>query len=161
MNRAAAPREQWGSRIGLILAMAGNAVGLGNFLRFPRQAVENGGGTFMIPYFIAFILVGIPLMWVEWGVGRHGGMRGEGSTPGMFETLWKNPLAKYLGVCGLFMPVIVLIYYSFIESETLAWTVFSMLGSTQSLDQAGMRGFLDSYQDPLNGAVHASVHDSM
>jgi len=155
VNRAAAPREQWGSRIGLILAMAGNAVGLGNFLRFPRQAVENGGGTFMIPYFIAFILVGIPLMWVEWGVGRHGGMRGEGSTPGMFETLWKNPLAKYLGVCGLFMPVIVLIYYSFIESETLAWTVFSMLGSTQSLDQAGMRGFLDSYQDPLNGAVHA------
>jgi sodium:neurotransmitter symporter family protein len=49
------------------LAMAGNAVGLGNFLRFPRQAVENGGGTFMIPYFNALILVGIPLMWIEWG----------------------------------------------------------------------------------------------
>ena len=60
------------SRIGLILAMAGNAVGLGNFLRFPRQAVENGGGTFMIPYFVAFLLVGIPLMWIEWGVGRPG-----------------------------------------------------------------------------------------
>ena len=40
-------REQWGSRIGLILAMAGNAVGLGNFLRFPVQATENGGGTFI------------------------------------------------------------------------------------------------------------------
>ncbi|MDZ4865674.1 MAG: sodium:calcium symporter, partial [Gemmatimonadota bacterium] len=53
--------------------MAGNAVGLGNFLRFPRQVVENGGGTFMIPYFIAFLLVGIPLMWIEWGVGRYGG----------------------------------------------------------------------------------------
>ena len=62
MSENAPVREQWGSRIGLILAMAGNAVGLGNFLRFPRQVVANGGGTFMIPYFIAFILVGIPLM---------------------------------------------------------------------------------------------------
>ncbi|MBK9548224.1 MAG: hypothetical protein IPO52_03705 [Gemmatimonadetes bacterium] len=118
-------REQWGSRIGLILAMAGNAVGLGNFLRFPRQAVDNGGGTFMIPYFIAFLLVGIPLMWIEWGVGRYGGVRGQGSTPGMFDALWKNPVAKYLGVLGLFMPIIVLIYYCYIESWTLAWTFFS------------------------------------
>ncbi|MEJ2678993.1 MAG: hypothetical protein P8174_07965, partial [Gemmatimonadota bacterium] len=46
-------REMWTSRIGLILAMAGNAVGLGNFLRFPRQAAVNGGGAFMITYFVA------------------------------------------------------------------------------------------------------------
>jgi SNF family Na+-dependent transporter len=42
-------KEAWGSRVGLILAMAGNSVGLGNFLRFPVQAVQNGGGTFIIP----------------------------------------------------------------------------------------------------------------
>ena len=53
--------EAWGSRIGLILAMAGNAVGLGNFLRFPRQAAANGGGSYMIAYFIALLLLGIPL----------------------------------------------------------------------------------------------------
>ena len=115
MSDSAPAREAWGSRIGLILAMAGNAVGLGNFLRFPRQAVENGGGTFMIPYFIAFLLVGIPLMWIEWGVGRHGGLRGHGSIPGMFESIWKHPVAKYLGVLGLFMPVVVLIYYCYNE----------------------------------------------
>ncbi|MEK6687468.1 MAG: sodium:calcium symporter, partial [Gemmatimonadota bacterium] len=155
MSTEGAPREQWGSRIGLILAMAGNAVGLGNFLRFPRQAVENGGGTFMIPYFIAFILVGIPLMWIEWGVGRHGGLRGEGSTPGMFEALWKHPVAKYLGVLGLFMPVVVLIYYCYIESQTLAWTVFSLMGETQGLDTQGMRSFLMSYQDLSDPSVHA------
>src|SRR3989304_4908135 len=51
-------REQWGSRMGLILAMAGNAIGLGNFLRFPVQAAENGGGAYMIPYFISFIILG-------------------------------------------------------------------------------------------------------
>ena len=57
-------REQWASRFGLVLAMAGNAIGLGNFLRFPVQAASNGGGAFMIPYFIALILLGIPLMWI-------------------------------------------------------------------------------------------------
>ncbi len=147
-------RERWGSRVGLILAMAGNAVGLGNFLRFPRQAVENGGGTFMIPYFIAFLLLGIPLMWVEWGLGRHGGQHGEGSTPGMFEALWKNPVAKYLGVLGIFMPLVVLIYYCYIESWTLAWTFFSLNGATRGLDEAGMRTFLSSYQNLGNGTVH-------
>ena len=148
-------REAWGSRIGLILAMAGNAVGLGNFLRFPRQAVENGGGTFMIPYFIAFLLVGIPLMWIEWGLGRRGGTRGEGSTPGMFEALWKHPVAKYLGVLGLFMPLVVLIYYTYIESWTLAWTVFSVSGAYRGLDQEGMRAFLASYQNVREQSVHA------
>jgi len=148
------PREQWGSRIGLILAMAGNAVGLGNFLRFPRQVVENGGGTFMIPYFIAFLLVGIPLMWIEWGVGRYGGERGQGSTPGMFDALWSHPLAKYLGVLGLFMPVVVLIYYCYIESWTMAWTWFSLTGATQGLDQGGMQGFFNSYVNLENGTIH-------
>ena len=154
MTDTAVPREQWGSRIGLILAMAGNAVGLGNFLRFPNQLTQNGGGTFMIPYFIAFILVGIPLMWIEWGVGRHGGQYGEGSTPGMFDRLWNNPLAKYLGVLGVFLPMVVLIYYCYIESWTLAWTFFSVTGATRGLDQAGMRHFLASYQDLANGTIH-------
>ena len=53
-----AKREQWGSRIGVILAVAGSAVGLGNFLRFPGLAAQNGGGAFMIPYFVAFLLLG-------------------------------------------------------------------------------------------------------
>jgi SNF family Na+-dependent transporter len=140
----------------LILAMAGNAVGLGNFLRFPKQAVENGGGTFMIPYFIALILVGIPLMWIEWGVGRYGGQHGQGSAPGMFNALWKHPVSKYLGVLGLFMPFVVLVYYCYIESQTLAWTFFSAIGAMRGLDQEGMRAFLSSYQDLSDARVHAT-----
>ena len=63
-------RENWGSKLGVILAVAGSAVGLGNFLRFPVQAATNGGGTFIIPYIIAFIVLGIPLSWIEWTLGR-------------------------------------------------------------------------------------------
>ena len=66
-------REHWGSRLGIIAAVAGSAVGLGNFLRFPGQAVAHGGGAFMIPYFVALLLLGLPLMWIEWTIGRFGG----------------------------------------------------------------------------------------
>ncbi len=147
-------RSHWNSRFGLILAMAGNAVGLGNFLRFPRQAVQNGGGTFMIPYFVALVLVGIPLMWIEWGVGRRGGLRGHGSMPGMFHSLWPHPVSKYLGALGLFMPIVVLIYYCYIESWTLAWTFFSLSGATRGLDEAAMRTFLYDYQNIHTGGSH-------
>ena len=47
-------RQSWGTRFGIIMAVAGSAIGLGNFLRFPLQAASNGGGAFMIPYFISF-----------------------------------------------------------------------------------------------------------
>ena len=69
-------KERWATRFGLVLAMAGNAVGLGNFLRFPAQAVQNGGGAFLIPYLVSFLILGLPLMWIEWGMGRYGGGTG-------------------------------------------------------------------------------------
>ena len=69
-------KERWASRVGLVLAMAGNAVGLGNFLRFPAQAASNGGGAFLIPYVVAFLVMGLPLIWVEWAMGRNGGQHG-------------------------------------------------------------------------------------
>ena len=140
-------RERWGTRVGLILAMAGNAVGLGNFLRFPVQAAQNGGGAFMIPYFFCFLLLGIPLMWVEWSIGRHGGRYGHSSTPGMMERLWRHPLAKYAGVLGLFMPLVVMVYYTYIESWSLGYAMFSATGRYWGASAfEPMRAFLHSYQ---------------
>ena len=53
-------KQQWSGKMGVILAVAGSAIGLGNFLRFPGQAVNNGGGAFLIPYFVALLLLGLP-----------------------------------------------------------------------------------------------------
>ena len=157
-NNSFQPREQWGSRLGLILAVAGNAVGLGNFLRFPVQAAQNGGGSFMIPYFIFFILLGIPLMWIEWGIGRYGGKYNHGSTPGMFDVLWNNPLAKYIGALGLIISMIIMIYYTYIESWTLAFSFFSVnqtyFGQTS---HESMRQFLYSYQAKMDGDFFSSI----
>jgi SNF family Na+-dependent transporter len=142
------PREAWATRLGLILAMAGNAIGLGNFLRFPSEAARNGGGAFMIPYFVALLLLGIPLMWVEWAIGRHGGSHhGHGSTPGMFQALSSRKWVKYLGVLGLFNPLLVLVFYTYVESWTLAYSLFSASGKyfgITSRDEMGT--FLNSFQ---------------
>ena len=133
--------------------MAGNAVGLGNFLRFPRQAAVNGGGSFMITYFIALLLLGIPLMWIEWGIGRNGGRFRKGHIPGMFAAIWKHPAAKYVGVIGMVVPLVIMIYYTYIESWTLAFSWFSIskdyFGHTT---QEGMIGYLRSFQGIRTGA---------
>lgn len=139
-------REQWGTRIGMILAMAGNAVGLGNFLRFPVQAAQNGGGAFMIPYFVAFILMAIPLMWVEWTIGRYGGKHNHGSLPGMFSVMWNHPIAKYLGILGLFVSSVIMIYYTYVESWSLGFSFFSLTNEYFGMtDFDSMGGFLSSY----------------
>lgn len=142
--------ERWATRIGLILAMAGNAVGLGNFLRFPVQAAENGGGTFMIPYFISFLLLGIPLMWVEWTIGRHGGQFGHASLPGMFDVLTdrKRTWARYLGALGLLIPLIVFIYYTYVVSWMLGFSFFSLTGEYFGFSEIERMGeFLKSFQN--------------
>lgn len=114
-------REQWGSRIGVILAVAGSAVGLGNFLRFPGQAAQNGNGAFLIPYFISFLVLGIPLAWAEWTMGRFAGIRGFNSAPGVFSVIWRNPISKYFGAVALIIPLIIYMYYVLIESWCLAY----------------------------------------
>jgi NSS family neurotransmitter:Na+ symporter len=141
-------RDTWGSRLGIIMAVAGSAVGLGNFLRFPAKAAANGGGAFMIPYFVSLLLLGIPLMWIEWTLGRYGGGFGHGTAPGIFHNLWqKNRFIKYFGVIGIFGPLIIFIYYTYIESWTLAYSFFSLTGKTSSIqDQAAMQSFLRGFQ---------------
>ena len=94
-------RQNWGSKLGVVLAVAGSAVGLGNFLRFPSIAAQNGGGAFMIPYFIAFLLLGIPMCWVEWSMGRYGGRFSHGSAPGILHVMsGRRWYAKYIGAIG-------------------------------------------------------------
>jgi SNF family Na+-dependent transporter len=61
-------KEAWGSRLGVIMAVAGSAVGLGNFLRFPGLAAQYGGGAFMIAYAISFLIIGLPIGWAEWAM---------------------------------------------------------------------------------------------
>jgi NSS family neurotransmitter:Na+ symporter len=120
--------ERWTTRLGVILAVAGSAIGLGNFLRFPTQVAQYGGGAFMIPYFVALLLLGLPLMWMEWALGRLGGAWGHHTLPGIFDAVIRRRWGKYLGVLGLYIPFLIVVYYMYIESWTLGYTFLSASG---------------------------------
>jgi neurotransmitter:Na+ symporter, NSS family len=137
--------EGWGSRIGLILAMAGNAVGLGNFLRFPVQAIQNGGGAFIIPYLVCFLLMGIPLLFIEWSMGRFGGKYGDHSTPFILNNMAKGSLWKYIGVFGIFTNLAVAAYYCYLESWTLSYMWHSIAGTFQGQTADQISNFFVQY----------------
>lgn len=139
--------QSWGTRVGLILAMAGNAVGLGNFLRFPVQAVQNGGGTFIIPYLVCFFLMGIPLLWIEWSTGRYGGKNGNHCTPFILNDMGKKRLWKYIGVFGIFTNIAVAAYYTFIESWTLGYVIHSVKQTFTGMDQYQVSSYFGNFVD--------------
>lgn len=127
-------KQQWGSRLGVILAVAGSAVGLGNFLRFPGQAAANGGGAFMIPYICALLLLGIPLGWAEWAMGRYGGRKGFHSAPAILGMMGRGKITRYFGVLGVLIPLGVYFYYVLIESWCLGYCVKYLTGGIGIVD---------------------------
>ena len=98
--------NQWGSNLSFLLAMIGSAVGLGNIWRYPYVLYSNGGGAFYIPYIVAILLMGIPFLIMEYGVGYNF----NSSFPKAIRSI--NPKLEYL---GWFVPVLafmIMIYYS-------------------------------------------------
>ena len=81
---AAGPaREQWSGQVGFLLAAIGSAIGLGNIWRFPGVAYTNGGGAFIVPYVVALVAVGIPVLFLDYAIGH----RLRGSAPAAFRRL--------------------------------------------------------------------------
>ena len=101
-------KNEWGSNLSFLLAMIGSAVGLGNIWRYPYVLYSSGGGAFYIPYLVAILLMGIPFLVLEYGVGYHY----KSSIAKAFRKI--NTKCEYIGwllAVGVFM---ILIYYSVI-----------------------------------------------
>jgi NSS family neurotransmitter:Na+ symporter len=118
-------RSSWKSNIGFLLAAIGSAIGLGNVWRFSYMAHQHGGGAFLVPYIVALIVAGIPIMILEFGLGHHE----KASSPLSFTRVDKR--FEWL---GWWMPVVamfgIMLYYSviigwcinyFFYSFSLAW----------------------------------------
>ncbi|MCL2622672.1 MAG: sodium-dependent transporter [Planctomycetaceae bacterium] len=121
-------REQWGCRLGVIMAVIGSAVGLGNFLRFPGQAAMHGGGAYMIPYFLTMVLLAIPLGWLEWAMGRYGGSKGFSSVPGIFMAVTKRKNGAWCGLPAMFCCYVIYTYYIIVEALCLIFAYRYLLG---------------------------------
>jgi NSS family neurotransmitter:Na+ symporter len=135
-------KEAWSSRLGVILAVAGSAVGLGNFLRFPGLAAKYGSGAFMIAYFISLLLLGISICWAEWTLGRHAGQKGFHSSPGIFYALIRHPMGKYVGVLGVIIPVVIYMYYVYIEAWVAGYAYYFLF-----TDKLSLGGDVAAYKD--------------
>ncbi|WP_461208692.1 sodium-dependent transporter [Desulfocurvus sp. DL9XJH121] len=112
-------REQWGSRIGFILAAVGSAIGLGNIWRFPYMAYENGGGAFLVPYLFAMLTAGIPFMVLEFGLGH----RFRGSAPKAFATIDRR--REWLGWLQVMVAAVISVYYVAVIGWTISYTGFA------------------------------------
>lgn len=162
-------RDRWSSRLAVIFAVAASAVGIGNFLRFPGL-VAKYGGAFMIPYFLALVLIAVPMCWAEWIMGRFAGQYGYNSCPAIFAIVGRRPIWRYVGVLAVLIPICVFCYYGFVEAWCLGYAWFYLTGalpqalSANPADYAGQsRVFFDQFignaqdgvllQGPLSAAV--------
>lgn len=118
-------RVTFGSKIGVILATVGCAVGLGSIWRFPYMVGANGGAAFLLVFMICTVLLGLPIMITEFFIGRHSRSNAAGAFKKLApDTLW--PLIGYNGVLAAFL---ILGFYSVVSGWTLEYIWQAMTGS--------------------------------
>ncbi|MBC9954224.1 sodium-dependent transporter [Leucobacter sp. cx-42] len=113
-------REQWTGQLGFIFAAIGSAVGLGNIWRFPGVAYENGGGAFLIPYFVALLTAGIPILLFDYAIGH----RFRGSAPLAFRRA-AGKGGEAIGWFQVMINVFIATYYAVVVAWAVSYFVFS------------------------------------
>lgn len=115
-------RENFGSKLGAVLAAAGSAVGLGNVWRFPIETGQNGGAAFIIIYVLCIIILGLPIMISEFLIGRYT----HANTAGAFRIVSNDSPWKWVGRMGVFTGWFILCYYVVVGAWTLHYTYLSV-----------------------------------
>ncbi|UWF76811.1 sodium-dependent transporter [Microbacterium neungamense] len=113
-------RAEWTGQVGFILSAVGSAVGLGNIWRFPGVAYENGGGAFLIPYIVALLTAGIPILFLDYAIGH----RFRGSAPLALRRL-AGRFGEGLGWFQVMICVFISLYYTAVLAWALSFFVFS------------------------------------
>jgi len=115
-------RETWGTRGAFVLAAIGSAVGLGNLWGFPYKLYSFGGGAFLIPYIIALILVGIPVMILEFSIGHYT----QRAAPDAFKRGHKR--FEIAGWWGIILAFVIITYYPVILAYCFSFLWYSIVG---------------------------------
>lgn len=127
--------EQFGSRIGFVLASAGSAVGLGNIWRFPYVTGENGGGAFLFLYFLMVVFLGFSVMLAEFVIGKKTNRGAVGSFKELGGKAW-----PIVGWMGLIAGLIILSFYGVVGGWTIKYFVNSLGGLSVGADAAAQAG---------------------
>ena len=125
IRMASENKEQFGSRLGMMLAMLGMAVGTGNIWRFPRIAASNGGGEFLVAWIVFLLLWSIPLILLEFGMGRM-----TRSGPVKAFILLMGPRWAWMGAFAVFVTTAITFYYSVVAGWTVRFTLATVMAPT-------------------------------
>lgn len=143
-------RDKFG-KLGVILATAGSAVGLGNVWRFPFMTGQNGGAAFILIYIACVFLLGIPGMVAEFIVGRHGASNAARA----YNRLAGNRTWGIIGFMGVITAMIILGFYAVVAGWCLQYLFASLAGGIQGDAEAVKRYFLDFSGNPLKPVLWA------
>lgn len=138
-------REQWGSRWGFILAAMGSAVGLGNIWRFSYAMGENGGSTFLIIYLLSVILIGFPVMMIEFAIGR----RAQSDAIDAFRKLAPKSFWVVAGGMGVIAAFVILSFYGVIGGWSLKYIFSYLTGGISGDASQHFGGFVGSTFEPI------------
>ena len=142
-------RENFGSRFGALVAMAGSAVGLGNLWRFPYLVGENGGAAFIIVYILLCFLICLPIFISEFVIGR----RSQKNAFAAYRDLSGGSAWKWVGLMTVIVPLVVASYYSVIGGWSIQYLfkslTFSFTGDTQDAINTIFTDFVSSPWPPL------------
>jgi NSS family neurotransmitter:Na+ symporter len=125
MLQAGKDRATFGSRLGVIFATVGSAVGLGNIWRFPYMLGSNGGAAFLLVYLLCTLLLGLPVMIAEFYIGRHS----KRNAAGAFKVIAPNTRWSVIGYNGILAAFLILGFYSVIAGWTLEYVFQAVTGS--------------------------------
>ena len=117
-------RANFGSKLGVILATAGSAVGLGNIWRFPFEAGVHGGGAFLILYVICVLLIGVPVVVAEFVLGRGTHANAKGAISQLVPGTWM----RWMPLLGVLASVLILGFYSVVAGWILAYLYMAVTG---------------------------------
>lgn len=123
-------RDGFGSKLGIIAAAAGSAVGLGNIYRFPCELGNNGGGAFLLVYLLIVLCLGVPVMLSEFVIGR----RTQKNPIGAFKALRPKSAWPLLGYMGVACALVIMAFYSTVAGWTLEYTVKAIGNQFQGKD---------------------------
>jgi NSS family neurotransmitter:Na+ symporter len=138
-------RANFGSKLGVILATAGSAVGLGNVWRFPYMTGENGGAVFIMIYINCVVVLGIPCMISEFIVGRHG----QANTARAYRKLAGGTPWALIGYMGVLTGFLITGYYAVVSGWCLQYVVASLIGHLHGDPEYFRAYFTELSTDPV------------
>lgn len=138
-------RVSFGSKLGMVLATAGSAVGLGNVWRFPYMAGDNGGAAFILIYIMCIMLLGIPCMMSEFIIGRHGAA----NTARAYSRMDTHKAWRFVGLMGVLTGFLITGYYAVVSGWCLQYIFASGVGELSGDPQYIANYFADFSASPV------------